>query len=89
VSNVKIRACDEGTAFAAALIAEHEAAAANATDVQSMAAFCEHIMPLMVGAFSPRLVWEGAQKRGMTTLELHKLCHDKDLRAIDDLQWDD
>lgn len=87
MSKVKIRACDEGTAFAAALTEESRVGPANATDAQAMAGFCEYIMPMMVGAFSPRLVWEGAQKVGMTTLELHKLCHDKDLRAIDDLQW--
>jgi hypothetical protein len=86
--NVKIRDCDKGTAFAAALIEEGRVGPANATDSQAMAGFCEYIMPMMVGgAFSPRLVWEGAQKSGMTTLELHKLCHEKNLRAIDDLQW--
>jgi len=84
---VKIRKCDEGTEYAAALIEEARAGPANATDAQVMAGFCEYIMPLMVGAFSPRLVWEGAQKRGMTALELHNLCAAKDFRAIDDLQW--
>jgi hypothetical protein len=83
----KIRNCDTGTAFAAALAAGNKVGAANATDAQSMAMFCEDIMQLMVGAFSPRLVWEGAQKAGMTTLQLHELCDAKDLHAIDDLQW--
>jgi hypothetical protein len=83
----EIRKCDEGTAYAQALVDGEKAGAANCTDAQLMAGFCESIMPILVGAFSPRLVWEGAQKRGMTTLELNKLCADKDLRAIDDLQW--
>jgi hypothetical protein len=82
-----IRKCDEGTAFATALIAYGKAGAANATDAQVMAGFCEDTMQLLVGAFSPRLVWEGAQKAGMTALELHNLCAKNDLRALDDLQW--
>jgi hypothetical protein len=85
--STKIRNCDAGTAFAAALIAGNEVGPANATDAQNMAMFCEDVMQLMVGAFSPRLVWEGAQKAGMTALQLHNLCARKDLRAIDDLQW--
>lgn len=87
MSKVNIRACDKGTAFATALIEESRVGAANATDAQSMAAFCEYVMQMLVGAYSPRLVWEGAQKKGMTTRELLKLCHGKDLRAIDNLQW--
>ena len=83
----KIRACDAGTAYAAALTAGDNAGGANATDAQVMAGFCEDVMQLLVGAFSPRLVWEGAQKAGLTALELHNLCAEKDLRALDDLQW--
>lgn len=83
----KIRECDKGTAYAQALIDGEKVGAANCTDAQAMAMFCESVMQFLVGAFSPRLVWEGAQKRGMTALELNKLCADKDLRAIDDLQW--
>ena len=82
-----IRACDAGTAYATALIAYSEAGAASATDAQLMAGFCEDTMQLLVGAFSPRLVWEGAQKAGLTALELHKLCAEKDLSALDNLQW--
>jgi hypothetical protein len=83
----KIRECDKGTAYAQALIDGEKAGAANATDAQAMAMYCESVMQLVVGAFSPRLVWEGAQKKGMTGLELARLCANKDLRAIDDLQW--
>jgi len=83
----KIRKCDAGTEYARELTAGEKIGPANATDAQNMAGFCESIMPLMVGAFSPRLVWEGAQKRGLTTLQLHEICHRKDFRALDDLQW--
>jgi hypothetical protein len=84
---VKIRKCDAGTDYAEALTALAKAGPANATDAQNMAGFCEDVMQLMVGAFSPRLVWEGAQKAGLTTLELHEICHRKDLDRLDDLQW--
>lgn len=83
----EIRACDAGTGYAAALIAGDKAGAVDSTDAQLMAGFCEDVMQILVGAFSPRLVWEGAQKAGMTALELHNLCAAKDLRALDDLQW--
>jgi hypothetical protein len=83
----KIRSCDKGTPFATAIIAGRKVGPAIATDAQAMAMFCEDIMPLMVGAFSPRLVWEGAQKAGLTTLQLHELCHRKDFAALDDLQF--
>jgi len=84
---VRIRKCDEGTEFAKALIGAEKAGAVDSTDAQSMAFYCENIMQTLVGAFSPRLVWEGAQKAGLTTLQLNKLCVKKNLRALDDLQW--
>jgi hypothetical protein len=83
----KIRNCDEGTAYAKALIAGDRAGAVDSTDAQLMASFCEDVMQILVGAFSPRLVWESAQKAGLTAKQLHDLCAKKDLRAIDDLQW--
>jgi hypothetical protein len=69
-----IRPVDEGTGFARALLGYDAAGAGRASDAQLMAAFCEHDLPVLMGAFSPRLVWEGAQARGMTTLELARLC---------------
>jgi hypothetical protein len=83
----KIRDCDAGTDYAAALIAGDQAGAVDSTDAQIMAAFCEDVMQILVGAFSPRLVWEGAQKAGLTAKQLHDLCAKKDLDALDDLQW--
>jgi len=69
-----IRPADRGTAYAAALSGYDKAGAAHATDAQLMAAFCEHDLQILMGAFGPRLVWEGAQSRRMTTLELARLC---------------
>jgi hypothetical protein len=73
--------------FAEALAAGNKVGAANATDAQVMAMFCYDTLQIVVGAFSPQLVWEGAQKAGLTSLELLKLCNDRDLDALDDLQW--
>ena len=87
MATTKIRNCDKGTRFASELTAGNKSGAANATDAQHMAMFCEDIMQLMVGAYSPRLVWEGAQKAGLTALELHNLCASKDLAKLDDLQF--
>jgi hypothetical protein len=74
-------------AFAEALAAERRVGAANATDPQLMAGFCYDTLQILVGAFSPQMVWEGAQKAGLTTAQLLRLCHDRDLAALDDLQW--
>jgi hypothetical protein len=60
--------------------------AANATDAGAMAQFCDTVLQHMVGAASPQLVWEGAQARNMTALELHDLAA-KDPNAVHDLMW--
>lgn len=83
----KIRRCDKGTAYAEALTAGRKVGPEKATDEQLMAMFCEDIMQVMVGAFSPRLVWDGARKRGLTALQLHNICADKDFATLDDLQF--
>lgn len=60
--------------------------AANATDVGLMALFCEHSLQMVVGAVSPRLVFNGAQDAGMTALELTRLAS-TDPGAVADLMW--
>lgn len=51
-----------------------------------MAAYCETSLQLVVGAVSPRLVWEGAQKYGLTYRDLIEWCVDTPLKVVD-LQW--
>jgi hypothetical protein len=51
-----------------------------------MAAFCESPLQQLVGAVSPKLVFDGAIKKGLTTHELARLCRD-DPQAVSDLQW--
>lgn len=51
-----------------------------------MAAFCEGDLHIIVGAVAPQLVWEGAQKKGLTSKELLHLCN-TDVMAVSDLMW--
>ena len=59
--------------------------ASRASDAAIMAGFCDSALQITVGAVSPRLVWEGAQSRGMTALELVALCANP--VAVGDLMW--
>jgi hypothetical protein len=59
----------------------------HAPDHQLMASFAQHDLPLLVGAVSPKLVWEAAQKKGMTTKQLAALAH-KNPMAVSDLQFE-
>jgi hypothetical protein len=69
-----------------ALAAANKVGSANATDAGVMAQFCATSLQTLVGAASPELVWEGAQKKGMTALQLVELCN-SDWRAVHDLMW--
>ncbi|MFC9431914.1 hypothetical protein [Streptomyces sp. NPDC056987] len=51
-----------------------------------MASFCEASLQLLVGAVAPQLVWEGAQKKQLTSKELLRLCH-TDPIAVSELMW--
>lgn len=51
-----------------------------------MAAFCDGSLQLAVGAVSPQLVWEGAQKKGLTAKDLLRLCN-TDVMAVSALMW--
>lgn len=55
-------------------------------DPAFMAAFCHGPLQIIVGAVSPRLVWQGAQKQGLTTTQLAALAYG-DPNAVSDLQW--
>jgi hypothetical protein len=56
------------------------------TDPALMATICEEVFPITVGAIAPQLVWEGAQKQGLTTKQLVDLAA-KDVFAVSDLMW--
>jgi hypothetical protein len=72
--------------YKAALAAAKKVGASQATDAGAMALYCESVLQIMVGAASPQLVWEGAQRRGMTALELAGLAVNSPT-AVHDLMW--
>lgn len=55
-------------------------------DAAAVAAFCKTNLPLIVGAVSPKLVWQGAQVKGLTLLELGRLAG-SDPMEVEALQW--
>jgi hypothetical protein len=76
------------TSYEAALAAGREIGASRADDAALMALFCAGPLRTLVGAVSPELVWDGAQRRGLSTRELGRLAN-SDVMAVSDLQWVD
>lgn len=74
------------SAYTQALAAATKTGVSQCTDAQLMATFCESSIQITCGAVSPELVWDGAQKTGMTTLELARLAS-TDPRAVAELMW--
>lgn len=63
-----------------------KAGASKATDAQAMAMFLESCAQLLLGAVSARLIWQGAQTKGLTGLELATMIS-KDPGSARDLMW--
>ncbi len=84
---VRIKKCDEGSEYAKAL-QRGEGNLRNCDDADLMAHVCEFDLPYLVGAVSGRMVWEGAMKRGLTSLELFALAYE-DIMKVSDLQWEE
>ena len=74
------------SAYEQTLAAARKAGARHADDPQLMALFCAHTLQHVAGAVSPQLVWEGAQRNGLSTRDLVRLCN-TDALAVSDLQW--
>lgn len=72
------------SAYREALKSANKVGIMAATDAQFMASFCDSSIQILCGAVSPELVWEGAQKKGMTTRELSHLAS-TDPRAVAEL----
>ncbi|MDG5809097.1 hypothetical protein P9869_42125 [Streptomyces ossamyceticus] len=52
-----------------------------------MASLCtDGVVQMLAGAVPPRLGWEGAQKKGLTSKELLTLCRTDPL-AVEELMW--
>jgi hypothetical protein len=82
-----VPAGDAVVSYDGALKQARKVGAANADDAGAMALFCDGVLQILVGAVSPKLVWEGAQAKGMSALELHDLCHSHP-SAVYDLMWE-
>lgn len=63
-----------------------EVGASHASDSELMAMFCDSTIQLLCGAVSPKLVWEGAQNKGMTSLELAEMANN-DPSGVAELMW--
>lgn len=74
------------SAYDDALAAANKVGLARATDAGVMAQFCATALMQLVGAASPQLVWEGAQKKGMGARELVELATHNPA-AVHELMW--
>jgi hypothetical protein len=72
--------------YETALAAGKRIGARRADDNALMALFCDGPLQHLVGAVSPELVWDGAQKQQLTTQQLAALAN-SDVMAVSDLQW--
>ena len=69
-----------------ALSEAEETGLSQCSDAAAMAAFCKAEIQIFCGAVSPRLVWEGAQKKGLTFQELAELANDNPSK-VNELMW--
>jgi hypothetical protein len=69
-------------AYADALRDGHKVGAANAEGLDMLALWCE-ILPTLIPAASPKLVYEGAAKKGLTYREVAHLSD----HEVCDLMW--
>jgi hypothetical protein len=69
-----------------ALAAGKKVGARRAPDAALMALVLDGAAQLLLGAVSARLVWEGAQAKGLTTQQLMLLIHDDPI-AASELMW--
>jgi len=74
------------SAYTDALAEAYKSGISACSDAAHMASFCRSSIQILCGALSPQLVWEGAQKRGLTTAQLVRLISE-DQRAVEELMW--
>ena len=73
--------------YADTLKAARKVGASKASDAQVMALLCDGTLQILCGAgLSPKMVFDGAQSKGMTSKELLKLMS-TDVFAVSDLMW--
>lgn len=69
-----------------ALAAGRAVGASKASDASTMALFCESAIQILCGAVSPKLIFEGAQKKGLTAVQLASLAG-RDPNTAAELMW--
>jgi hypothetical protein len=69
--------------FDEALAAAHANGVSTTDGPAFMAAFCDGPLTTIIGAISPRLVWEGARNKGLTTTQLAALAYGNPTAVID------
>jgi hypothetical protein len=70
-----------------ALAAGIKTGAAHCAEPELMAMFVDSAAQTLIGpGVSPKLLWQGAQKKGLTTLELAELISEDALKASE-LMW--
>lgn len=72
--------------YEAALQRAKDKGVGRCDDAALMAHFCKYNIPTLVGAVSPKLVWQGAQTKELTTEQLAAMAN-RGWQEIDNLQW--
>lgn len=75
------------TAYTLALAGTRRKGVVASTDAELMAGLLDSTLQIMAGALSPELVWNGAQKAGLTAARVMELVTGPDLPALDNLMW--
>jgi len=73
-------------AYEDALARARKVGAAQADEAGVIALLCDSVLQILVGAASPKLVYEGAMRCGLTGVELNALCL-TDPAKVHDLMW--
>jgi len=72
--------------YAEALKSGRKAGASHCTDTELLAGLLDSTAQILLGAVSPRLMWEGAMAKGLTSKQVMTMIRD-DPQAAADLMW--
>lgn len=73
-------------AYAQALASGRKTGASRCTDSEALAMLLEATAQILLGAVSPKLMWQGAMHRGLTQLQVAAMIRD-DPEAARNLMW--
>jgi len=72
--------------FEETLVSAKKTGASRCSDAELLALFCNTSLQILCGAVSPKLVFEGAQKKGLSAKEVLQMAKDNP-QAVADLMW--